>query len=186
MYKYDFVRQLDTKGGDRRQNVLHIDFTLLIILLVLCMTGLFVLYSASEQSLYYVKRQATFMMTGFTGMLIVRSVPGALLGALGCPFFTALLFSFDCSFVFWVELREQLVGLILGLLGFQPSEIAKIAVPMMVSAYLSRRLIPPKLKHVAGALLIVGIPALLIIRQPDLGTSILVFTSGFSFCFWRV
>ena len=62
MYKYDFVRQLDTKGGDRRQNALHIDFTLLIILLVLCMTGLFVLYSASEQSMYYVKRQATCYM----------------------------------------------------------------------------------------------------------------------------
>ena len=75
MYKYDFVRQLDSKGGDRQQNVLHIDFTLLIILLVLCMTGLFVLYSASEQSMYYVKRQATFMLTGFTGMLIVAQFP---------------------------------------------------------------------------------------------------------------
>ena len=75
MYKYDFVRQLQTKGGDKRQNVLHIDFTLLIILLVLCMTGLFVLYSASEQSMYYVKRQATFMLTGFTGMLIVAQFP---------------------------------------------------------------------------------------------------------------
>ena len=49
----------------------------------------------------------------------------------------------------------------------------------MVSAYLSRHVIPPSVKHVVSALLIVAVPAFLILRQPDLGTSILVFASGF-------
>ena len=75
MYKYDFVRQLETKGGDKRQNVLHIDFTLLTILLVLCMTGLFVLYSASEQSMFYVNWLYWHVDCG--------AISCALLGALG-------------------------------------------------------------------------------------------------------
>ena len=156
MYKYDFVRQLDTEGGDRRQNVLHIDFTLLIILLVLCMTGLFVLYSASEQSMHYVKRQATFMLSGFTGMLIVAQFPVRFWERWAGLFYLSALIALASVLFFGVEAKGATRWLNLGFARFQPSEIAKIAVPMMVSAYLSRRFIPPKLKHVAGALLIIA------------------------------
>ena len=179
MYKYDFVRQLDTKGGDRRQNVLHIDFTLLFILFALCITGLFVLYSASEQSMYYVKRQATFMLTGFTGMLIVAQFPVRFWERWAGLFYVSALIALATVLFFGVEAKGATRWLNLGFARFQPSEMAKIAVPMMVSAYLSRRIIPPRLKHAAGRLLIVALPAFLIFQQPDLGTSILVFTSGF-------
>ena len=94
-------------------------------------------------------------------------------------FYVSALIALASVLFFGVEAKGATRWLNLGFARFQPSEIAKIAVPMMVSAYLSRRFIPPKLKHVAGALLIIAIPAFLIIRQPDLGTSILVFASGF-------
>ncbi len=179
MYKHDFVRRLDTKGGDRRQNPFHIDFTLLMILLTLCITGLFVLYSASEQSMYYVKRQATFMLAGFSGMLIVAQFPVRFWERWALYFYLSALFALVAVLFFGIEAKGATRWLNLGFTRFQPSEIAKIAVPMMVSAYLGRHHIPPKFKHVVGALCLVGLPALMIIRQPDLGTAILVFTSGF-------
>jgi rod shape determining protein RodA len=179
MYKYDFVRQLNTKGGDRHQNPFHIDVTLMLILFALCLTGLFVLYSASEQSLYYVKRQATFMLAGFAGMLIVAQFPVRFWERIAVVFYVAAVAALVAVLLFGIEAKGATRWLNLGFTRFQPSEIAKIAVPLMVSAYLSRYVIPPSVKHVVGALLIVAVPAFLILRQPDLGTSILVFASGF-------
>ena len=179
MYQDDFVRQLNTKGGDKRRNPFHIDLTLLMILLVLCTVGLFVLYSASEQSFFYVKRQASFMLAGFSGMLIVAQFPVRFWERWATLFYMMALLALLMVLLFGVEAKGATRWLNLGFARFQPSEMAKIAIPMMISAYLGRHHIPPTFKHVASTLLMVGIPVLMIIRQPDLGTAILVFTSGF-------
>ena len=66
----------------------------------------------------------------------------------------------------------------LGVLRFQPSEIMKLAVPMMVAWYLHHKVLPPTWKSVFVTLGILAVPALLIARQPDLGTALLVAASG--------
>lgn len=66
----------------------------------------------------------------------------------------------------------------LGVVRFQPSELMKLAVPMMVAWYLHPKVLPPAWKAVAYALGILLIPTLLIARQPDLGTALLVAASG--------
>jgi rod shape determining protein RodA len=65
-----------------------------------------------------------------------------------------------------------------GLLRFQPSEIMKLAVPMMVAWYLHPRVLPPGWKDSLVAAAILGLPAVLIARQPDLGTALLIGASG--------
>ena len=76
MYRDDFVRRIHSPGGDRRgSRSMHLDIPLLVILAVICLTGLFVLYSASGQSLYLVKRQAVFMLFGFIAMITVAQFP---------------------------------------------------------------------------------------------------------------
>ena len=66
MYTNDFVRRMQSPGGERRRGrSMHIDIPLLLTLIVLCLGGLMVLYSASGQSTFYVKRQAFFMLAGF-------------------------------------------------------------------------------------------------------------------------
>ena len=68
MYTNDFVRRMQSPGGERRRGrSLHMDIPLLMILIALCIGGLLVLYSASGQSLFYVKRQALFMLAGSAG-----------------------------------------------------------------------------------------------------------------------
>src|SRR5690554_3740781 len=61
-----------------------------------------------------------------------------------------------------------------GVIRFQPSEMMKLAMPLMVAAYLSRQELPPKLRDIAVCALLIGLPVVLIAKQPDLGTSLLV------------
>ena len=65
-----------------------------------------------------------------------------------------------------------------GVIRFQPSELMKIIMPATIAWYLSKRSLPPRLQYLAISLLLIGIPFALIVRQPDLGTALLVLTSG--------
>ena len=71
----------------------------------------------------------------------------------------------------------------LGPFRFQPSELMKLALPMVIAMYLSRQMPPPGLKKVFMALLFIIVPVLLIAKQPDLGTALLIGLSGFAVLF---
>jgi rod shape determining protein RodA len=66
----------------------------------------------------------------------------------------------------------------LGIMRFQPSELVKLTLPMMAAWYLHARELPPRWTSLAALALLIGAPALLIGRQPDLGTALLVAASG--------
>src|SRR5690606_41064228 len=65
-----------------------------------------------------------------------------------------------------------------GVIRFQPSEFMKIIMPATIAWYLSQRTLPPRLKHIAISLALIVVPFVLIVRQPDLGTSLLILASG--------
>ncbi|PZR38727.1 MAG: rod shape-determining protein RodA, partial [Ectopseudomonas oleovorans] len=65
-----------------------------------------------------------------------------------------------------------------GVIRFQPSELMKIIMPMTIAWYLSRHNLPPRFKHIVISLAMIGVPFVLIFKQPDLGTSLLVLASG--------
>jgi rod shape determining protein RodA len=66
----------------------------------------------------------------------------------------------------------------LGLFRFQPSEIMKIAVPMMIAWYLAEATLPPKRLSLLTAITILIVPTLLVAKQPDLGTALLIASAG--------
>ncbi|MGH8190399.1 MAG: rod shape-determining protein RodA, partial [Rhodanobacteraceae bacterium] len=66
----------------------------------------------------------------------------------------------------------------LGVIRFQPSELMKLAMPMMIAWYLHPRRLPPRWRDIAAIAILVGVPVLLIVKQPDLGTALLVAASG--------
>jgi rod shape determining protein RodA len=66
----------------------------------------------------------------------------------------------------------------LGFFRFQPSELVKLAVPMMVAWFLAEKALPPRWSRLTAAGLMILIPVVLIARQPDLGTSLLVASAG--------
>jgi len=176
----DFVRRMESPGGERRRGrSMHLDIPLLLILVVLCLVGLFVLYSASGQSLYLVRRQGAFMLLGFIAMITVAQFPVRFWERWAIVFYIIGLISLVAVIFFGVGAKGAQRWLDLGFTRFQPSELMKVAVPMTLSAFLGKRFIPPSFQHIFISLTLILLPVILIMNQPDLGTAILVFTSGF-------
>ena len=156
----------------------HIDLPLLTGILVLMTLSMFMLYSASGQNMDMVVRQAVRLGIGLVVMLTVAQIS---------PF----TFQRWAPHVFIVGLALLVAVLLIGDMGkgaqrwlnlgvvkFQPSEIMKLSLPMMMAWFLSQYTLPPSNKNTIFSFIIIGTPTLLIAKQPDLGTSILVASSG--------
>ena len=180
MQKGDFVRQLQTPGGSiRMRQALNLDYILLAILLTLCTVSLLVIYSASGQSTIYVKRQLVFMMIGLVVMGLMAQFPPRVWERWAFLLYIAGVLSLAAVLLFGVEVNGAQRWLNLGFTRLQPSEFMKICVPLMIASYIAKNTIPPSFKHVVLAVLLIFLPAFLVIKQPDLGTAILISVSGF-------
>ncbi|WP_373100936.1 MULTISPECIES: rod shape-determining protein RodA [Pasteurellaceae] len=157
---------------------LHIDLWLFIGLVVISGYGLLVLYSASGANEAMFRSRIIQVGLGFTVMLVMAQFSPKFYQRLA-PY----LFGVGIVLLILVDLvgttsKGAQRWLDLGLFRFQPSEIVKLAVPLMVAVYLGKRSLPPKLGDTFIALLLIIVPTLLVAIQPDLGTSILVSASG--------
>lgn len=158
---------------------LHIDPILLGLLLVLCAIGLFLLYSASGQSLVHVERQLTRLGVAFLIMFFFAQLDPIVYKRWSPWLFALGLIALICVLFFGVGAKGAQRWLqIPGLPRFQPSEFMKLIVPMMVAWYLSSRYLPPSFKVVCITLILIFTPVILVIKQPDLGTSLLIASSG--------
>ena len=147
-------------------------------MLAIMTAGLFVLFSSSDGDWDPVNRQIRNFVVGFAVLLVVAQIrldtfqrwaPTLYLGAL----LLLLLVPF-----FGVGAKGAQRWLSLGVIRFQPSEIMKIAMPLMVAAWVVRNGLPPRPSTTVTTLLIIALPAAAIATQPDLGTAILVGASG--------
>lgn len=157
---------------------MHIDLPLLLALLVLSCIGLLTLFSASDQNMDVLIRQGVRFIVGLVGMIIIAQIPMRILSRWAPWFYLLGLILLITVWLFGSSGKGAQRWLNLGFVRFQPSEIMKLAVPMMVAWYLNERQTPPSLKSVAITLVMIATPVLLIARQPDLGTSILIACSG--------
>ena len=155
----------------------QLDVPLLAALLLLMGMGLFVLYSASGGSMDVVYRQAVRIGVGLVALLVLSQVPPHIL-RIWTPWLYALGVLLLLATWFVGTGRATNRWLDFGLFRFQPSEIMKLAVPMMVAWHLHPRRLPPDFTAVLSSLAILVLPAVLIARQPDLGTALLVAVSG--------
>ena len=170
---------------------LHIDPVLLVGLLLLMAAGLAILYSASDGSIEVVQRQVIRLSIAFAVMFIVAQIPQHTL-YLWAPWFFAL-----GIVLLILVLAAGDVGkgaqrwLNLYVIRFQPSEMMKLVTPMMLAWYLCEKPFPPKVSSLFISLVLVIVPTMLIAKQPDLGTSLLVAAAGIFVVFfggvsWRV
>ena len=155
----------------------RLDPLMLVLLLLIIGFGLMVLYSASGQDMAMVYRQAVRLGVGLFAMLVISQVPPHIL-RIWTPWLYGIgVIMLLATWALGVGRGTQR-WLDLGVVRFQPSELMKLAVPMMVAWYLHPKVLPPVWKAIAYALGILLIPTLLIARQPDLGTALLVAASG--------
>ena len=180
MYKSDFVRQLQTPGGTiQLRRSIQVDYTLAVILLILCGVGLLIIYIATGQSVFYVKRQLTFILAGFFIMILFAQFPQRFWERWALIVYLIGVIALVGVLHAGIEINGAQRWLDLKFTRLQPSELMKICVPLMVSAYIAKRAIPPSLKHVSAAVILISVPVLLVLRQPDLGTALLISATGF-------
>lgn len=169
-------------GMSRRKSVwtkLHIDPWIMLLLLILMGAGLAVLYSASGQRIETVIAQASRFGLGLMGLMILaRLSPGTLLRWAPLFYIVSLLMLVAVELTGDMGMGAQRWLVIPGVVRFQPSELVKLAMPMMLAAYLCRRELPPRWTDLLVCGVIMMLPVLLIARQPDLGTSLLVISAA--------
>ncbi len=168
----------------------HLDAWLLLLVLMLCGYGLFILYSASGQDIGDVKRQAIRMGAGLFMLVFLAQVKPRTLMSLTPWLYLFVLALLIAVMFFGVSAKGAQRWLPLPGFRFQPSELMKLVLPMAIAAYLVREQLPPSLKQIVIAVVIMAIPAALIMKQPDLGTSLLIASSGvfvllLSGLYWR-
>ncbi|MCK5120824.1 MAG: rod shape-determining protein RodA [Methylococcales bacterium] len=169
-------------GGLLRK--LHIDIPLFIGLFLLCTVSFLILYSAGGQNIALLMRQATRIAVAFVLMIILAHINprhfhrhSAVLYIIGVLLLLAVLLVGQVG-------KGAQRWLDLGFFRFQPSEMIKITTPMMIAWFLSGYSLPPKPKQLFIAALLIIIPTVLIAKQPDLGTSLLVASSGAAVLFF--
>ncbi|HKK04131.1 MAG TPA: rod shape-determining protein RodA [Gammaproteobacteria bacterium] len=157
---------------------LKLDGTLLFGLLLIAAFGLVVLWSASGQESGLLLRQLVRLGVGFAVLLVVAQIPPKVLRLWSPWIFLAGLALLIAVLVVGDFGKGAQRWLDLGVVRFQPAEIMKLAVPMTAAWYLRDRPLPPRFTELCILLALVILPAVLIARQPDLGTALLVASSG--------
>ena len=163
---------------------LHIDIPLFLGLLLICALSFVILYSAGGQDMELLTRHASRTGLAMTVMIVLAHVNPRRFQSFSVPFFILCVILLIAVAVMGKVSMGAQRWLNLGFFRFQPSEFAKISAPMMVAWYLSEHPLPPKPKNVLAAGILLIIPVLLIAKQPDLGTSLLVTSSGAAVLFF--
>lgn len=189
MPNQDFLRRLpDSNQPFRRretfQRRVHLDIWLLLLLLAITGFGLVVLYSAGGHSAGVIKRQVVYFIIAYGAMFTIAQIPLGFMRHMAPWAYALALVLLVLVLFFGVGAKGAQRWLSLGVFRFQPSEIMKLAMPITIAAYLGQRHLPPVMKHVFWSLVLAILPVILIIRQPDLGTSIMVGVSGLMVLFF--
>ncbi|AEP30191.1 rod shape-determining protein RodA [Glaciecola nitratireducens FR1064] len=157
---------------------IHIDGFLLFALVCLMGIGLVTIYSSGGQDWDLVNRQLTRLGIALIVMFILAQIPPMAYRRLAVYFYSFGLIMLILVLLVGVVGKGAQRWLDLGVIRFQPSEVMKLAVPLMVAWYISKFNLPPRARNIAIGFVLVFIPTILIAKQPDLGTSLLVASSG--------
>jgi rod shape determining protein RodA len=168
-----------------------IDSTLLIIVLTLTMLGMAALFSASYDTPGRVASQVGNLVLALTAMWVIAQVPPQTMMRFAPPAFLVGLALLVAVALFGDVVNGARRWLHVGVTRFQPSEMMKLALPMMLAWYFHKNESTLRLREFAVAALLLAVPFGLILRQPDLGTAGLVGTAGFFVIFfagvgWKV
>jgi rod shape determining protein RodA len=188
---YSIKDSLVTSPIRVERNLFNIDPILFVALFLLCGLGLAVLYSATSGEMAAITRQAIRFVIGFAALLFLAQIPAKELSRWSPWFYLIgiglLLVVMATGYVGkgaqrWIDL---------GVVRFQPSEMLKIFLPMMVAWYFSEKPMPPTIMQIFVALIMIAIPAGLVLQQPDLGTALLISFGGICVIFlagitWRL
>ncbi|MDX1443749.1 MAG: rod shape-determining protein RodA [Gammaproteobacteria bacterium] len=157
---------------------LNLDLPLLFGLLALSAMSMVILWSAGGQDPGMLLRQAVRLAVAFGALFVMAQFSPHFI-----RLWTPWVFAIGLLMLVAVLYAGATGGgaqrwLDLGIVRFQPSEAMKLAVPMMVAWYLHERPLPPRFADLVICAVIIVLPVVLIAKQPDLGTALLIGSAG--------
>ena len=169
----------------------HLDYPLLILIFALMLLSLFVQFSAAGEDNSKLISHGVNMLVALTVMVIVANTPPQYLLAMAVPLYTIGLISLIGVALFGDVVNGSRRWLHIGVTRIQPSEIMKIAMPLMLAWYFHHNEATLRARDYGIGALLLAIPVALVARQPDLGTALLISASGFYVLFfaglpWRI
>ena len=157
---------------------LHIDVPLLLALATLATIGMILLYSATGENIVAVDKQSARLILAIIVLVFTAHIPVHQLRLLAPWLFILGIILLIAVLLFGSVGKGAQRWIDFGFFRFQPSEIMKLAVPLMAASFLAKTELPPPISRVLIATVMVIVPTLLIAKQPDLGTALLVASSG--------
>src|SRR5690242_20425904 len=169
----------------------HIDRHLLAAVVALMLVGVITLYSASGESLSRVAAQLMNILFALGFMWLAANIPPHYLQRLALPVYLIGLILLFAVAGFGEVVNGARRWLHVGVTRIQPSELMKVAVPMALAWYFNYYEERLKMRDFAIAAVMLIVPVLLIAKQPDLGTALLITAAGFYVIFlaglsWKV
>ena len=180
----DFVRQLSgSMVLKRKRSVVggffRLDLPIVFILILVCCFGLLILFSAVGRDPDPVLAQSLKIGFGFFIMFSIAQIPPVFFMRLAPWFFFLSVALLLFTFFYGLEIKGSKRWLKLpGMISFQPSELMKLALPIMLARYFQDRHLPPKKRYIFWAIVMISVPVMLIGAQPDLGTSLILISTG--------
>lgn len=167
----------------------YFDFKAFLLCIALVAIGLVSIYSATYDAGAgaIFQKQTTWVILGFVALFVAALFPYRLLQRISFP-----LYAISLAALFSVLMIGKVVsgsrswfGLADGSLGGQPSEFAKVATVLALAAFLSKTTVSiSNTKHLLGTILLVFLPMLFILAQPDLGTAVVFFAMMIPVLYW--
>ncbi len=175
----------------QRRFMLHLDPILLGALAVLALLSLIIIYSASSGSIDRVVGQAINILVAFLALWLIANMPLHFLMRIAVPIYVLGMVLLIGVALFGDIQNGARRWLNIGIATIQPSELMKIAIPLMMAWYFEKHEATLEWKNYLIATVILAVPLLLILRQPDLGTAMLIAASGFYLLFlaglhWKI
>src|SRR5512139_1463015 len=162
----------------------HVDGILLVLVVLLLGISLAVVTSASGQSPARISGHLINIGLALGLMVVMANVPPHLLSKVGPPLYVTGVVLLVGVALFGEIRNGARRWLDLGFMAFQPSELLKLALPLMLAWYFQRNEGGLRAKHFVVAGILLAMPFLLILRQPDLGTALMIGASGFYLLFF--
>jgi rod shape determining protein RodA len=157
----------------------RVDSFLFGVALTIAGVGLITLFSAADQSLARVWSQVTSLAFALVLMWVVANIPPQTIARGALPLYAVGIVLLIAVALWGVSVNGSRRWLNLGFGRFQPSELMKVAVPLMLAWYFQKFEGRIGWKDFVLAAVLIAVPVYLIKRQPDLGTSLLIAASGF-------
>ena len=169
----------------------HLDAPLLLITLLIMAGGLATVFSATYDVSNKAYHQLINLGVGLIVMWIFAQIPPQKLMRFAVPLFVIGIVLLVLTYFFGIVVNGSRRWLSIGITRIQPSEILKIAMPLMLAWYFQKYEASLSYRHYAVSAVLLAVPFALVAKQPDLGTALLIGAAGFYVIFlaglpWKI